>query len=352
MEMSRRNKKKTSGPSRREGKEAGQAGSLPHFGGVLDFWLGPVEALPLRVFECLFTGTFLIWMGRCFLTWEEWLTDKGFHLTAEELRSMGYPQPWPLLQPWQAAVFGGLIVLGAVLLLWPLGGWRRFGGSAFARNPGHREKGAGIQSGPPVGKRAGEGARAPLRRAGLVLLFACALYAQRVDYMAAFTLNKLYVGIYAVLMLAPGMWREAGTGRLMVSAAPLRVVQATLILQYFAAGLAKVQGDWLKGNDILWGHVQGLYRTEAAAWALHHLPKWTWALQQHVSLVFELLAPVLFCARRLRPVAFVVGMGFHLVIALTMKDLVFFSLQMWTFYALFVPAEWWQALARRLGRER
>jgi hypothetical protein len=283
---------------------------------VSAFWVGPVEALPLRIFESLFTVTFLVWMGRCFLTWEEWLTDAGFHLTEAELRSMGYPAPWPLLEPWQVPIFGGLIVLGAVLLLWPV----RLG--------------------------CGNGGKlAPLfRRAGLVLLFATALYAQRVDYMAAFTLSKLYVGVFAVLMLSPGMWRDPETGRLMVSAAPLRVIQATLILQYFAAGLAKADGAWLKGGDVLWGQVQGVFRTGTAAWALRTLPLWTWTVQQHLSLAFELLAPVLFCVRRLRPVAFVVGIGFHLVIALMMKDLIFFSVQMWTFYAVFVSAEGWRRL--------
>lgn len=281
-----------------------------------EVFIAEVEALPLRVFECLFTVTFLIWMGRCFLTWEEWLTEAGFHLTKEELASMGYPEPWPLLEPWQVGVFGGLILLGGGLLLWPVG-------MGFGRTS----------------------QLAPLlRRTGLVLLFGTALYAQRVDYMAAFTLNKLYVGIYAVLMVAPGIWRDRESGRLMVSAAPLRVLQATLILQYFAAGLAKASADWLKGGDILWGQVQGVFRTDIAAWALRNLPMWTWSVQQHVSLAFELLAPVLFCVRRLRPIAFVVGIGFHLIIALMMKDLIIFSLEMWTFYALFVPAETWRRL--------
>jgi hypothetical protein len=43
------------------------------------FWVGPVEALPLRIFESLFTVTFLIWMGRCFLTWEDWAILRHGH---------------------------------------------------------------------------------------------------------------------------------------------------------------------------------------------------------------------------------------------------------------------------------
>jgi hypothetical protein len=268
------------------------------------FWLAPQDALTLRVFECLFTLTFLIWMGRCFMTWEEWLTDKGFHLSAEELRSMGYPEPWPLLQPWQVPLFALAIFGSGTLLL--LNRWRRF---------------------------------------ALWGLFLTAIYAQRVDFMAAFTLNKLYVGVYGLMAFAPGMYRDAQSGRLMQSAVLLRTLQATLILQYFAAGLAKMDGDWLKGHDILWGHVQGVYRTEAAAFALRNLPMWAWAVQQHIALVFEVVAPVLFMVCRLRPIAFVVGIGMHLMIAVMMKDLIFFSLQMWTFYALFVKPEEWRHLS-------
>ncbi len=116
------------------------------------------------------------------------------------------------------------------------------------------------------------------------------------------------------------------------------MLQATLILQYLAAGLAKAGGDWLKSGDVLWSQVQGVYRTELAAWSLRHLPLWVWSVLQHLALAFELLAPVLFTVRRLRPLALVLGLGFHLVIALMMKDLIFFSLQMWTFYLLFWPA--------------
>ena len=289
------------------------------------FCVAPVDARRLRRFESAFTLTFLIWMGRSFFTWEEWLTEAGFHLNREELHSMGYPAPWPLLKPWQVLCFAWSILLSALLLLWPLNDRR----SSVGR--GSQPQGLG---------RWGQGmpaARPWMRRLGLAGLCACAWYAQRVDDMSAFTLNKLYIGVYTLLALAPGMWREPATGRLMQSAAPLRVLQATLILHYFAAGLAKAGGDWFKGGDVLWSQVQGVYRTELAAWLLRHLPLWGWSVLQYLALAFELLAPLLFTVRRLRPVALVLGIGFHLVIALMMKDLIFFSLQMWTFYLLFWP---------------
>ena len=270
-----------------------------------EFLVGDTDALPLRVFEVLFTSSFLLWMGRCFVTWEEWLTDRGFHLNAAELTALGYPLPLDLMTgPW-------VICLSVII---------------------------GISGMAHICNRH--------RRLALATLFACAVYVQGADLMAAFTLNKLFVGIYGILFVTPGFRRDQKTGHLLVSALPVRVIQATLILQYFAAGLAKAfRGDWLKYSDVLYTQVQGMYRTDFAAWLLRVLPVWAWTMMQWTSLLFELEAPLLFCWRKVRPVMFVLGIGFHFVIALVMKDLIFFTLQMWSFYALFISAEEWRTLA-------
>ena len=68
---------------------------------------------------------------------------------------------------------------------------------------------------------------------------------------------------------------------------------------------------------------------------------------QWLIVLFEIEAPVLFCLRKLRVVAFVLGMGFHLLIALLMKDLIFVSVQMWSFYALFITADEWRWLGQK-----
>ena len=65
-----------------------------------------------------------------------------------------------------------------------------------------------------------------------------------------------------------------------------------------------------------------------------------WAAQQHLALFFEASAPLLFLVAKLRPLAFFLGIGFHLVIAVMMKDLIYFTLQMLCFYILFVPSRW------------
>jgi hypothetical protein len=200
-------------------------GKLPATPKWLDFLVGDTDGLPLRVFEVLFSITFLLWMGRNFTTWKEWLTEEGFHLNAPELTAMNYPLPFTLLPNWGVTLLAAAIGVSCVAHI--LNRWRRL---------------------------------------ALLTLFASAVYVQGVDLMAAFTLNKLYVGIYGVLLVTPGYTRDEMTGRLRVSAVAVRVIQATLILLYFASGLAKAfRGDWLKYGDVLYTQVQGVYRTDTAA---------------------------------------------------------------------------------------
>jgi Vitamin K-dependent gamma-carboxylase len=267
-----------------------------------------VDALPLRVFEIVFTLSALLKMSWQFISWEEWLTDEGFHATAAELAPLGYPAPFPLLTVSGVVILCLLIIASALGII--LNRWRRL---------------------------------------ALGVFLGCLLYVQGVDWFSAFTNNKLYVGVFSLLLLTPGYRRDAESGRLIISAVAVRLVQGTLIAQYLAAGVSKAfRGDWLKHSDVLYTQIQGIFRTEFAAWCLRHLPLWAWTVMRWVSLLFELEAPVLFTVRRLRWIAFVVGLGFHLMIALMMKNLIFFSAQMWTFYALFVSGDEWRAIGRRL----
>ena len=250
----------------------------------VEFWTGPVEALPLRIFEVAFAGTFLLRLTRNFPV-AEWLTEEGFHLTSAEWATLGYPAAFPLLPLWGAWLYvAGMAAAWLVLALRP--GWRRW---------------------------------------ALGALFVGAVYAQGVDYLSASSANKQSIMVFAILLTGPGLWRDITTGRWMVSAATVRALQATLLVLYFSAGWAKAfAGDWLKYSDVLFTQVQGVHRSEVAAWALRTLIGW----------------------RRLRPVGFFLGIGMHLIIALLMANLIFFSLQMWAYYALFVSAERWGEIGR------
>jgi hypothetical protein len=57
-------------------------------------------------------------------------------------------------------------------------------------------------------------------------------------------------------------------------------------------------------------------------------------------LAFELLAPLLFCVRKLVPVAFVWGVAMHVAIALMMYRVGYFSLSVLAYYLLFVDEAW------------
>ncbi len=290
----------------------------------LRFWYAPIDAAPLMAFRQAFAWSMLIYFAAWSLNAEEWLTDAGYHPPIE-LDSVNGPRI-PLM-PRAALPIVGVVFFGSLLAY-------IFG---FAR------------------------------RVTVWVILAGAIYALSVDPISAFTINRLFVIGWTILAIAPEPEQAqarpdaaaerasdgvgdasipSGDGILMQVAWPTRMLQVTLLAQYFGAGMCKaVNGDWWGGTDVLFLQVQGFYMTDAAAWMIRNFPHWTWTVQQELALWFELLAPVLLVLRRLRPVGFVLGIGLHLVVALTMHMLIYFSLQMITFYLLFLPPDWARKLA-------
>ena len=266
------------------------------------FWYAPIDATPFALFRQAFAWTLLIYAIAWSRSAPEWLTDAGYHPPLALDPEFG-PQ-LPLLPeaalPWVGAVFF------AALLAYIFG---------------------------------------VARRVVVWIVIAAVTYSLFVDPISAFTINRLFVIGLIVLAIAP----EPKPGEQQQVAWPTRMLQLTVVAQYFASGLCKtIHGDWWGGEDVLFVQVQGIYMTDAAAWLVRTLPHWTWRVQQELALWFELLAPLLFAIRRLRPLAFVLGLGLHLVVAVTMDQLIYFSLQMACFYLLFIPPEWARKLT--LGR--
>lgn len=267
------------------------------------FWYAPIDPAPLALFRQAFAWSLLIYA----LAWSpdaaEWLTAAGYHppLSLDPQNGPQLPLlPEPALPLLGAAFYGCLLAY-------------IFG---FAR------------------------------RVVVWVLIAVVGYTLFVDPISSFTINRLFLIGLIVLAIAPEPDGSASAKQL---AWPTRMLQLTVVAQYFAAGLCKViHGDWWGGDDVLFVQVQGIYMTDAAAWLVRTLPHWAWRVQQELALWFELLAPLLFAIRRLRPLAFVLGLGMHLVVAVTMDQLIYFSLQMATFYLLFIPPEWANKLS--LGR--
>ena len=279
------------------------------------FWYAPIDAAPLALFGQAFAWTMLIY----FVAWardaDEWLTAVGYHPPLA-LDALNGPR-LPLLPEAALPVAGVLVFVSLLAYIFGVG-----------------------------------------RRVAVWVLLAAAIYTVFVDRIASFTINRLFVIGLFVLAIAPeptpaktkGAGAEAGARPQQV-AWPTRMLQLTVIGQYFASGLCKsLHGDWWGGEDVLFVQVQGIYMTDAAAWLVRTLPYGAWRVQQELALWFELLAPILLGVRRLRPLGFVLGLGLHFMVALTMDQLIYFSLQMACFYLLFIPPEWIHRVADKLGR--
>ena len=261
----------------------------------LRFWFAPHDARSLRLFRQALALSFALYSAAWFLNADESLTDAGYHYSAETVK-VTQPAPLPTLPGWAVAPFA-IVLFGTALSQIVL--WRE--------------------------------------RRTIWVVLACAVYTQLVDLAAAFTINKLFIVGFLVIALAPETEPEPGMPEGAHSAWPVRVLQATLVIMYFGAGLAKaIYGDWLADPNVLWSQVQGGYRTEFAAFLLGALPKPMWSVAMYSGLAFELLAPVLLMIRRLRWVGIVWGALFQLLIAALMAKLIFFSLQVLAFYLLFL----------------
>lgn len=272
---------------------------------ALAWAFGPVDGIRLDVFRRAMAWSLLLYT----LAWSrnaaEWLTPAGFHPSPEA--SLGLQMSIPLLGPVSVWVFLALYMATMLAVVF------------------------------------GVGAR---WASGLVL--AGVLYVSTADRLAAFSMNKLFIVVWAILVCAPWQRGEDGALRLR-SAWPLRILQGTLLLEYLGAGLCKaVHGDYLGHDDVLWYQLQLEFMTDTSAWMVRSLPDWFFTASQWAALSFELLAPVLFVVRRLRPLGFAWGLAMHLLIGVTMYQVGYFALQIVCFYVLFVDDAVLHSMARRL----
>jgi hypothetical protein len=269
---------------------------------VREWLLGPVDAIRLSAFRFAATIALLIYTLSWALEAREWLTPVGYHLSASA--SDGLQMPIPLLGPITLVVFM-LVYVGSMVAISL--GWQA--------------------------------------RACSLVVFVGLVYVTLADRLSSFSMNKLGVVAWSILVLAP--WPRPAERELR-SAWPLRILQATLLLQYFGAGICKLRGGWLRNPDTLWLQAQDIYMTQLAAWMVRELPMWVWTAMQHGALAFELLAPLLLCVRRLRPLGFVWGLAMHLAIGLMMYRVGLFSLSVVAYYLLFVDEQRLHAVRRWL----
>jgi hypothetical protein len=269
------------------------------------FWYGRVDPISGAALRQGLAFTLLVYVATWARHADEWLTDAGFHPSAAA-DPVNAPA-LPLLPGWALPVAG--VVFFAALAAFVFGVRRRIACSVVL--------------------------------AGL-------LWITYADPISAFTLNRLYIISFLILAVAPRPTPDPD-GVVREIAWPTRMIQVLLVSHYFASGVCKlVQGDWGTHRDVLWMQLQGFYMTDFAAWLIRALPEWAFLPLQHGALGFELAAPLLFGIRRLRPLAFVGGIAFHVLVAACMYKLVFFSAQMLALYLVFMPPSWLRRVAARL----
>lgn len=327
------------------------------FKNIYQFIFGPCPAQQFKFFMRLFVLTFLLYMMHRFGYAYERLTDRWFHYT-NEIKASWQFSPLPLLPSWAVLPFACFVF--ATLLLYLI--WRK-------------------------------------QKYLIRLIFFISVYTQFIDQAAAFTLNKYYTVFFLLAALAYEYIDD--TWKRVVTAWPVRVIQATFLIQYFTAATCKVlHGDWLKETNILRTQVQGLYCNDFAALLIRNLPKEFRTWSEHAAFFFELTAPFFLIAwwlltwkkvrrwaaifwwfwvlmlmtsmfqmfgisenleilrkylgtfliawsllllalgrfkqqRRLFRFVFLVGRWFHIFIALSMKNLIYFSQQLMVMYVLF-----------------
>lgn len=265
--------------------------------GLREFTFGIERTGRIQLFEKAFVATLLIYILDRSLHPLEWLTDAGFHYPPSA-QSHWLPTPPPLLHP---AFVPAFLVVFFYFMIQALRGQRTL--------------------------------------AMLIGTWVCLVYVTFLDPASAFSINKLYIAGLTVLICARlTMYLKNDVG---FSNWGLRILQATLIVHYFASGWCKAaHGNWLEDPYTLWSQAQGPYMTDTAAFLLNYAPREMWIVLQHWSLILELGAPIFFTIPRIRPLIIVWGFAFHLGIAFTMYKLILFSAQMMTFYVLFMPNSW------------
>jgi len=245
------------------------------------FWFSEIPGRSYTTFRIVHGCTLLLFLAKWWLHAAEWIGTDGFHFPD----AIVAPLPNALLPYFAALQFGAL------------------GMFIFGR---------GIRS-------------------SAIICWLCLMYVTLIDRIAAFSINNIYLFTLAVFVVYP-----FGNRNSTIVAVPVRLLQLGMVAIYFSSGWNKaVFGDWLAWPNVLQSALSGIYMNEAAAWALRMLPGWIWTILQYFTLVFELFSPVLFFSRRWRCFAMVAGCFFHIGIAVFMDQLIFFSLQMMSFYLLF-----------------
>src|SRR5262249_12947558 len=129
-----------------------------------------------------------------------------------------------------------------------------------------------------------------LTRISSAVFAACLVYLALADRLAAFTVSKLGAVLAVGLALTPwaarasiDAWRHfrtphtpSPTPPTRVGAGNVRFFQITLVVMYFATGVAKWRGDWTDRPDVIYTHLHDTYQTWVSYLMASKIPGGGW----------------------------------------------------------------------------
>jgi hypothetical protein len=170
--------------------------------------------------------------------------------------------------------------------------------------------------------------------------------------------NHLYLLVLVLLLLtisdSGAAWSLDARGRAPrreVAGWPVLLLKIQVSLVYLFSALAKITPQYLAGEILTHSLKQEGWSAMPVAW---RTPPAVGILAV-ASIVVELFIAFGLWSRRLRPLAIVTGIGFHLLILAVVDSsrlsLAIFALSMFAVYLLFVDADLRDRLTRRLARK-
>jgi hypothetical protein len=194
-------------------------------------------------------------------------------------------------------------------------------------------------------------------------IFAALLaYLALADRLEAFTVNKLGTVLAIALLASPAGARYSidalRDGATRSTSAPayvswgnVRFFQSLLVFIYFASGIAKIRGGWLKDPLSLFSHLHDSYQTAFTYFMARTVPGIGWSLFQYAALAYEVGAPLWFTLRRTRQPALVFGLAMHAMIGIMFGPVIWFSLLMSILLlSSFAPLPWLSSALARVWR--
>jgi len=178
-------------------------------------------------------------------------------------------------------------------------------------------------------------------------------YLALADRLEAFTVSKLGTVVAIALFASPAGARFSVDAWLRCRQKPetsppthvhwgnVRFFQALLAFMYLGSGIAKWKGGWPSDPNVIWSHLHSSYQTAFTYFLASTVPAAGFTLFQHLTLAFEIGAPIWFGVRRLRPVGLAFGLAMHAAIGLMFGPVVWFSLLMMVLlFGSFAPLPW------------